>query len=351
MPPARLASRHPLLSALVGICLMACQTAAPAVAPVPPPDAAPPAKARSTAPAPAEKPAQPLAALNELFHQQYTGARKAYTARLGTEERPVLLMKGTLTFVWRGKSTQYTVLSPRYHTLKAFSHVPLSIAVALMGNTSSTFTPETQALFQSTRQRIAEALADLDTPTSATRSLLPPELLEGQRSLLRESDTLLAECLSRGRPTPERLERFAQAVRPAVVANVRASARDELEQLHQHVSAIRASLSPEQWARLAVVISTSRQARARETALQYFERLLGEPKQGEGAAREERIVVLEAFGSRDSLEALATHELDQDAAAWLFGDRFRLQSDLLAPYATEYLDVLLPSRAPEPAGH
>ncbi|MFE8601184.1 hypothetical protein [Archangium violaceum] len=338
MPPARVSTRLLLLSAFVGLCLTACQTAAPAVAPASPPDAAPTAAARSTTPAPAE---QPLTALNALFHQQYSGARKAYTARLGTGERPVLLMKGTLTFLWQGKSTQYTVLSPRFHALKAFSHVPLSVSVALLGNTGSTLTPETQALFQSTRQRIAEALAELDAPTSSTRSLVPPELLDGQRTLLRESDTLLEECLSRGRPTPERLERFAQAVRPAVVANARASARDELDQLHQHVSAIRASLTPEQWSRLAVVIGTSRQARAREASLQYFERLLGEPKQEEGASREERIVVLEVFGSRDSLEALATHELDQDAAAWLFGDRFRLQSDLLAPYVTEYLDELL----------
>lgn len=202
--------------------------------------------------------------------------------------------------------------------------------------------PETRALFQKTRRHIAEALAELDAPASSIRSLLPPELFEVQRTLLRESDTLLAESLSGSRPTPERLERFAQAVRPGVVANVRASAHDELEQLHPHVSAIRASLSPEQWARLSVVISTSRQARAREASLQYFERLLREPKMGEGASREERIVVLEAFGSREPLEALATHELDQDAAAWLFGDRFRLQSDLLAPYTTVYLDRLLP---------
>lgn len=341
MLPSRVSVRLLLLSAFVGLCLTACQTAAPAVAPASPPDAAPTAAARSTTPAPAEQPAQPLTALNALFHQQYSGARKAYTARLGTKERPVLIMKGTLTFLWQGKSTQYTVLSPRYHALKAFSHVPLSVAVALLGNTGSTLTPETQGLFQSTRQRIAEALAELDAPTSSTRNLVPPELLDGQRTLLRESDTLLEECLSRGRPTPERLERFAQAVRPAVVANARASARDELEQLHQHVSAIRASLTPEQWSSLAVVIGTSRQARARETSLQYFERLLGEPKQEEGASREERIVVLEVFGSRDSLEALATHELDQDAAALLLGDRFRLQSDLLAPYVTEYLDELL----------
>ncbi|MFY0566894.1 hypothetical protein ACN28E_24060 [Archangium lansingense] len=346
MLPARVSTFHLLRIALLGLSLSACQTAAPAVAPDSPPDAAPTSVERNSASAPAEQLAQPVRALNELFHQQYASARTDYVSRLGTEERPVLLMKGSLTLMWRGQRTQYSVFSSRYHTLKAISHVPLSIYVALPGNAGSTLAPETQARFQSTRQRIAEALATLDDPASSTRRVLPPELLEEQRTLLRESDTLLAESLSRGRPSPERLEQFVQAVRPALVANARAAARDELAQLHQHVSAIRASLSPAQWARLVVVISSSRQARAREVSLQYFERLLREPKQGEGASREERIVVVEAFGSREPLEALATHELDQDAAAGLLGDKFRLQSDLLAPYATEYLDELLPSTAP-----
>lgn len=348
MVPASVSVRRLLLTALLGLSLPACQSAASAVAPAPPREAAPSTVARDSAPVPAE---QPVLALNTLFHQQYEAARKAYVSRLGTEERPVLIMKGTLTFLWRGKSTEYTVLTPRYHTLKAISHVPLSIYVAMLGNPGPTLDSDTQARFQSTRQLIAATLAELDTPASSTRSVLPPELLEGQRTLLRESDTLLAEMLSHGRPTPERLERFVQAVRPAIVANARASARDELEQLHQHVSAIRASLSPEQWAHLAVVVNASRQARAREISVQYFERLLDEPKQGEGASREERLVVVEAFGSRESLEVLGTHELDQDIGAGLFGDRFIMQSDLLAPYAAEYLDVLLPAHAPASEKH
>lgn len=348
MVPASVSVRRLLLTALLGLSLPACQTAAPAVAPAPARETAPSTTARDSTASPAQPPAL---ALNTLFHQQYESARKAYVSRLGTEERPVLLMKGTLTFQWRGKSTPYTVLTPRYHTLKAISHVPLTLYVAMLGDTGPTLAPETRTRFQDMRQLIAATLAELDAPASSTRSVLPPELLEGQRTLLHECDTLLAESLSRGRPTPERLERFVQSVRPAIVANARASARDELDQLHQAVSAIRSSLSPEQWARLAVIVNTSRQARAREISVQYFERLLGEPKQQEGASREERLVVVEAFGSREPLEVLGTHELDQDIGAGLFGDKLIMQSDLLAPYAAEYLDVLLPARAPASERH
>ncbi|HEX8436524.1 hypothetical protein [Archangium sp.] len=359
--------RRLLLAALLGAASAACQTAAPAVAPVPREGTAPvvqtPAQASS---AQAERPGasqepvptltpssepvlelnglqDPVQALNGLFHQQYASTRAAYVARLGTEERPVLLMDGTLTLQWRGKDAQYPVLTPRYHALKALSHVPFGVYVELLGNAGPSLSEDTKARFQRTRELISAAQAVLEDPGSTTRRVLPPGLVEGQRTLLRESDALLAESLSRGRPSPERLARFVQAVRPLLIANVRASARDELDELHRHVGAIRASMTPEQWARVVVVISTSRQARAREGSLQYFERLLGEPPMGEGASKEGRIVVLEAFGSRKPLEVMGVHELDQDAAAGLLGDKRLLQSDLLSPYVAEYLGQLLPS--------
>ena len=347
-------SRSLLLAAL-GLSLVACQAAAPAVRPVPEEAAAPAALAPSPEPRPSPTLAMPqepvldlqgvqdpVLALNGLFRQQYASARAAYVARLGTEERPVLLMDGKLTLRWRGERTVYPVLSPRYHMLKALSHVPFSVYVALLGNTGPTLSEEVRTRFQRTRELLPAVLAALEDPESAPRKLVPAELLEGQRALLRESEALLAECLSKGKPSPERLARFVQAVRPPLIANVRASARDELDALHQHVGTVRTSMTPEQWGRVVVVVSTSRQARVRETSLQYFERLLGEPPMGEGASREGRIVVLEAFGSREPLEVMGVHELDQDAAAGLLGDKLLLQSDLLSPYAAEYLRQLLP---------
>jgi hypothetical protein len=368
VPPSRAPGiRRLLLAALLGVSSVACQTAAPAVAPVPRVEASPAGQTSSQASpeqsarpgtrqepipaltAPSSEPVlelnglqDPVLALNGLFHQQYASARTAYVARLGTEERPVLLMDGTLTLHWRGNDTRYPVLTPRYHALKALSHVPFGVYVELLGNTGPTLSEDTKARFQRTRELIPMAHAMLDDPDSTTRRVLPSELVEGQRVLLRESDALLAESLSRGKPSPERLARFVQAVRPSLIANVRASARDELDELHRHVGTIRASMTPEQWGRVVVVISTSRQARAREGSLQYFERLLGEPPMGEGASKEGRIVVLEAFGSRKPLEVMGVHELDQDAAAGLLGDKYLLQSDLLAPYVAEYLGQLLP---------
>ncbi|PTL75294.1 hypothetical protein [Vitiosangium sp. GDMCC 1.1324] len=350
MSSASVVARHLLLAALLGLCSVACQTAAPAVAAVSAiAPVSPEAPAARTSSHDSKEPSgssdaeqDPLKALNALFHQQYASARAAYVARLGTGERPVLLMDGTLTLSWQGKTTRYPVFTSRYHTLKALSHVPFSVYAGLLGNVGPEFSEETKERFRNTRELIPAVLAALDDPASTTRRDVPPELLDGARTLLRESDTLLAECLSRGRPTPERLSRFVQAVRPVLIAHVRAAARDELDQLHQHVRTIRSTMPPAQWERVVVVISVVRQARAREGSLQYFERLLGEPPTGEGASREGRIVVLEAFGSREPLEVMGVHELDRDSAAGLLGDPLLLQSDLLAPYAAEYLKQLLP---------
>jgi len=337
-------SSHHWLSAVVLLLLsVACQTTAPAVVSGEPQQAtAPAAPSTHEAPEPAASAnPDPLIALNALFHEQYAATRADYVSQLGTEQRPVLLMDGTLTLLWKGQSTKYPVLSPRYHTLKAIAHVPLATYVALLGGSGSTLPEQTTARLRRMRQLIPSVLEALEDPRSSVRGALPPELLGEQRTLLREADALLSEALTQGRPPPERLARFAQAVRPAIIASARASAREELEQLHQHVTTIRGLLGPEPWKRVVVVISTVRQARARETALQYFERVLGEPVAGEGASRESRIIVLEAFGSRKPLEVMGIHELDQDIASGLLGDPLLLQSDLLGPYAAEHLRQLL----------
>jgi hypothetical protein len=249
-------------------------------------------------------------------------------------------MNGTLTLRWKGQSTDYPVLTSRYHTIKGISHTALATYVALLGDSGSALPEETKARMQRIRELIPAVQKELEDPSSPVRAAVPLELLGEQRTLLRESDAILSEALGQGRPSADRLARFAQAVRPAIVANARASARDELDQLHRHVTTVRGLLSPDEWKRVVVVISTVRQARAREISVQYFERVLGEPAAGEGASRESRIVVLEQFGSTKPLEVMGIHALDQDIAAGLLGDRFLLQSDLLGPYATEYLKQL-----------
>ena len=73
-----------------------------------------------------------------------------------------------------------------------------------------------------------------------------------------------------------------------------------------------------------------------QLALQYFQRMLGEP---EGL----RLVYAEGLWSEPAaLQLLGTHLLDAEIATAFFGEPRRLHRDLLADAAAEYLTTLLP---------
>jgi hypothetical protein len=112
----------------------------------------------------------------------------------------------------------------------------------------------------------------------------------------------------------------------------------ELESLHALLGRWRNDLSERRWAGLYVVIC-AHQPRYREAACQYFGRLLHQPE-GSGAEREDRLVYAEGLCDVDSaLDLLARHIVDQWASNLLFGDRRRLQEDLLADAASLFPKV------------
>jgi len=104
----------------------------------------------------------------------------------------------------------------------------------------------------------------------------------------------------------------------------------------------REQIGESRWNQLYVVIMGGHQPRYRDASKQYFQRLLNE-KAGPAAEFENRVLYGEGVRDFDAaLDMLARHMIDQDASAMFFGDRNRLQEDLLADVATEYLKVLLP---------
>ena len=92
-----------------------------------------------------------------------------------------------------------------------------------------------------------------------------------------------------------------------------------------------------------MVANASHQSRARELAVQYFERMLGETI-GEGARHEKRLVVLESVNkAADQRGLLAAHYVDREHAELFFGDPDRLQWDVLADGGS-LLTELLPTK-------
>ena len=82
-----------------------------------------------------------------------------------------------------------------------------------------------------------------------------------------------------------------------------------------------------------LVICGAHQPRYREATCQYFGQLLHQPE-GYGAEGEDRLVYGEGLCDINAaLDLLARHIVDQRASNSLFGDRRRLQEDLLADAA------------------
>jgi hypothetical protein len=116
----------------------------------------------------------------------------------------------------------------------------------------------------------------------------------------------------------------------------------ELEQLHALLGRWRNHLGEARWAGLYVVICGFHQPRYREAACQYFARLLHKPD-GSAAEREDRLVYAEGLCDVDgALDLLARRIVDQRASNLLFGDRRRLQEDLLAGAAATEVRKLFP---------
>ena len=88
-----------------------------------------------------------------------------------------------------------------------------------------------------------------------------------------------------------------------------------------------------EWSRLRVLVLGHAMPRKRNTAVQYFAKLLGVP----GESR--RLVYAEELGGeKQGLDLLATHQLDGELSEAFFGDPGRMEIDLLGNAASVYLD-------------
>jgi hypothetical protein len=91
-----------------------------------------------------------------------------------------------------------------------------------------------------------------------------------------------------------------------------------------------------------VLLVSTHQPRYREASKQYFQRLLHQVESPD-AEGEDRVIYAEGvFDTDGAKDPLARHIIDQRASTMFFGDRHRLQEDLLVDAATAYLKELLP---------
>jgi hypothetical protein len=130
---------------------------------------------------------------------------------------------------------------------------------------------------------------------------------------------------------------FTHGMAPLVMENVTEATRAQLDATHAQVSAWRRELSPHEWNRLHVLIIGPHMPRENMVAMQYFLRLLHEPREGR------RVVYAESLWMEpQALDLLGTHLLDGSVGEAFFGDYLRMHRDLLGDAAKQYLPRLLP---------
>jgi len=281
---------------------------------------------------------EPFAAINIGFHQSYTRLVKQVLAQLGDSVPVIVLIGDDATLLCDGGEQREQVIPARYHELKALAHLAFGVQLTLMANGSGRVSEVTASELHEKRAQIQEvqAAANASSPCASLPTMkAPAELLCRARILV---DRVLAE----GVVDFERLKEHVRALASHALETAQLAVCSELEQLDALLGRWRNSAGERSWAGLYVVICGAHQPRYREAACQYIGRLLREPD-GSAAEREDRLVYGEGLCDVDAaLDLLARHIVDQRASNLLFGDRRRLQEDLLADAGATEVRKLFP---------
>ena len=281
-----------------------------------------------------EAAADPLLTLNNSSRLLYTLAKQNTLAKSG----PVMIVVGDdLVFRHGDKRTQARVIPDIYHTLKTFDHIALAIDVTLAAHEGETPIPEDvltelreyQALLPPARERIATCG-------------LNAEQRERQKTIVDACSEFLGSVLDQRKCPAEMRIHFTRRMTPLMMANAAAAARAVLDAMHRQVMAWKATLTPQDWSRLTVLVVGRQLPRKDNLAVQYFARLLGEPglamvQPGEG----KRIIYAEGLGDEPrALDLLATHRVDTRVAIDFFNDPQRMARDVLSDVTRDYLPLL-----------
>lgn len=290
---------------------------------------------------------EPFAAINISFHKTYTRLVEQVLAGLG-DNVPVIVMIGdNATLLCDGGEQHEQVIPGRYHELKALGHLAFGVQLTLIANGNGRLTDVSANELHEKRAQIREAHATINALSAnascSATTKAPAELLCRVR-------TLVDEVLAAGVVNFERLHEHVRALASQALETAQLAVCIELEQLHALLARWRSDLGEERWASLYVVICGAHQPRYREATCQYFGQLLHQPE-GYGAEREDRLVYAEGFCDVNAaLDLLARHIVDQRASHLLFGDRRRLQEDLLADAARKEVRKLFPKVRGCPSG-
>lgn len=278
-----------------------------------------------------------LSVLNNQFHADYNKLVQKTISYLGDSTHPIIVFKGdSLLLTYRNIRKPVRVIPEQYHQLKAISHVPLTIFTMVStwpeGKLSDTNTLRLQS-YKSTIQTLDKELNAYSFSSS---------LLSRQHDILVKTLRFIELLQQEGSYEESDRNRFASSIHQVLLEDADEAARLELTELHQAVQDWLNTVDSSYIKNLYVVIGSSHQARYRQVAVQYFEKILNE-KTSVTALFENKLVYAESvFDEAGCLSTLARHIIDQEIAQQFFGNKYRMQRDLMSDAATKYIKELFP---------
>lgn len=279
----------------------------------------------------------PLAELNQDFHNTYNGLVAKTQAKLGTDIPLIITVGDDVKLLNDGTEQKETFIPPNYHKVKALSHVAFDTQLALMSNGDGALKDDVADQLRGKLSLINGARSDIPDED------LPAEIQIAPNEVLNRCQAVIEKVLADGTVNEQAVAAFAQDVAPWLMKNAAYVAHLQLSSLHSIVMSWKEQLGEDKWNALYVVNCGTHQPRYREASKQYFQRILHQ-KESDDAIGEDRILYSEGVWDTDGAkDLLARHIIDQAASTMFFGNRHRLQEDLLADAATQVLDQIFKS--------
>jgi len=285
--------------------------------------------AERPAPGPAalvkSEPADAATAMNRAVREHYSDTRQHLHAELD-----VILFVSSGRMVLRQKGEPDWVRSfapPVVDHYKVASHVPLGLYVMALPYADGPPSEELRREAIEYRERTRAFAAILDQLD------IPPSQLPRQQLMIDASLEMLDRLIAQGTVPRRDLEAFARRMGPPQMVNADIAAAITLDTLQAVTAEMRARLKPGQWERLYVLVLGGKMPRAGNLQYEYFVRVMGRNE------IERRLLYTESLTTPDTASALlGTVLIDRTIGQAFFGDRYRMDRDLLADGARKHLD-------------
>lgn len=282
---------------------------------------------------PLSNPDDPLCAVNNSFRSAYAQARDETIA---TVDPVIVSIFDRVILLRAGQREEVSTIGDRYHELKSMSHVPLGVYVSLVNHTDQALDAAITDALSSFQGLVSDARASLDGRG------FTPEQQARQERLLDGSSTFIDQVLTDGMVSASALDAFAAGTTADIDVNAREAAESQLEATHTAVTAWLNDMTPDEIARLRIVVANGHMPREGSLPSQYFTAVVGDPYEGkfddENIIAEPRMIAAEGIYSETGLlNLLGTHLLDGNIGVSFFADPVRMHRDLLADATEDWI--------------